>query len=131
LQKPDDGSLYSYVLNLTAYGDRLTLARNLERWSEYDLPALRMGPLCLVFLPEEPFIELALEIRERSESEFTFVAGYTDATPVYVPDETGRHGIYFGSFSLSRSASRTASSRAVPSRCVGTSQPPSSDSFQA
>ena len=47
-----------------------------------------VSTLCLAFLPGEPFIELALEIRERSESEFTFVAGYTDATPVYVPDET-------------------------------------------
>lgn len=88
LRKPDDGGRYSSVLNLTAYGDRLTLARNLDRWSQYDLQGLRVGPLCLAFLPGEPFVELALEIRERSGSEFTFVSGYTDATPVYVPDET-------------------------------------------
>ena len=71
-----------------AYGDRLTLARNLEQWSSYDLQALRAGSLCLVFLPGETFIEIALQIRERSPFEHTFVSGYNDLTPVYVPDET-------------------------------------------
>lgn len=77
-----------YVLNLTAYGDRLTLARRLDEWSDYDLQALRAGPLSLVILPGESFIEFALEIRRRAGCEFTFVAGYADMTPVYIPDET-------------------------------------------
>jgi hypothetical protein len=84
----DDRDSYSYVLNLTAYGDRLTLARNLKEWSRYDLQALRVGPLCLVFLPGESFVEFALEIREGAGFDYTFVAGYNDCTPVYVPDET-------------------------------------------
>lgn len=84
----DDRDSYTYVLNLTAYGDRLTLARNLREWSAYDFQALRAGSLCLVFLPGESFIEFALEIREQSGCEQTFVAAYNDLTPVYVPDES-------------------------------------------
>jgi neutral ceramidase len=84
----DDKSSYSYILNLMAYGDRLTLARNLKAWSLYDFQALRAGPLCLVFLPGESFIEFALEIRDHAGCEHTFVAAYNDLTPVYVPDVT-------------------------------------------
>jgi hypothetical protein len=84
----DDRDSYTYILNLTAYGDRLTLARNLKAWSGYDFQALRAGPLCLVFLPGESFIEFALAIREQSGCEQTFVAAYNDLTPVYVPDES-------------------------------------------
>lgn len=83
-----DKDAYSYVLNLTAYGDRLTLARNLKEWSDYDFQALRAGPLCLVFLPGELFIEFGLEIRDEVGAEYTFVAAYNDLTPVYVPDAT-------------------------------------------
>jgi hypothetical protein len=86
LGETDD--VYSYVLNLTAYGDRLTLAQNLEPWSHYDFQALTAGPLCLVFLPGELFIEIALEIRDRAGFDYTFVAAYNDLTPVYVPNET-------------------------------------------
>lgn len=77
-----------YTLNLMAYGDRLTLARNVEQWNSYDFQALRSGPLCLVFLPGETFVEIALAIREQSPFKHTFVSGYNDLTPVYVPDET-------------------------------------------
>ena len=76
------------LTNVCSNGDRLTLARNLEQWSSYDLQALRAGPLCLVFLPGETFVEIALEIREQSPFEYTFVSGYNDLTPVYIPDET-------------------------------------------
>lgn len=84
----DGENAYSYIADLIAYGDRLTLARNIEEWSAYDLQALRVGPLCLVFLPGESFIEIALQIRDRSPFARTFVAGYNDLTPVYVPDKT-------------------------------------------
>jgi hypothetical protein len=83
-----DKDAYLYVLNLMAYGDRLTLARNLKEWSVYDFQVLRAGPLCLVFLPGEAFIEFALEIRNQVNAEYTFVAAYNDLTPVYVPDAT-------------------------------------------
>jgi hypothetical protein len=88
LREGDKRDLYSYVLNLTAYGDRYTLAKNLEAWSVYDFQALKAGKLCLVFLPGESFVEIGLAIRDQAGPKDTFVAAYNDLTPVYVPDET-------------------------------------------
>jgi len=76
-----------YPLDVTGLGDRLTLARNLEEWSAYDFQVLRAGPLCLVFLPGETCIEVALEIKRLSPYRHTFVSAYNDLTPVYIPDE--------------------------------------------
>jgi hypothetical protein len=76
-----------YPLDVTGLGDRLTLARNLEAWSAYDFQVLRAGSLCLVFLPGETCIEVALEIKELSPHRHTFVSAYNDLTPVYIPDE--------------------------------------------
>ncbi len=88
LRASDKSGLYDYVMNLTAYGDRYTLAKNLEEWSVYDFQALKAGPLCLVFLPAECFIEIGLAIRNQAGLDYTFVAAYNDLTPVYVPDES-------------------------------------------
>ena len=72
---------------MVALADRLTLARNLEAWSRYEIFALRVGPqLSMVFLPGEAFVDHALELRERIGTEYVFVAAYTDSTPVYIPD---------------------------------------------
>jgi len=88
LRASDKSDLYDYVMNLTAYGDRYTLAKNLQEWSVYDFQALKAGPLCLVFLPAESFVEIGLAIRDQTGLDYTFVAAYNDLTPVYVPDET-------------------------------------------
>ena len=88
LREPDQSNLYSYVMNLAAYGDRYTLAKNLQKWSMYDFQALRAGSLCLVFLPGEEFVETGLAIRDQSGFDYTFVAAYNDLTPSYVPDAT-------------------------------------------
>jgi hypothetical protein len=72
---------------IIALGDRLTLTRNLEEWSRYDLQALRFGDdLVLAFLPGETFIEYALELRERIDAGTVIVSAYNDSTPVYIPD---------------------------------------------
>jgi hypothetical protein len=72
---------------MVALADRLTLARNVEAWSRYEISALRFGSrLSMVFLPGEAFIEQALELRERIGTEYVFVAAYNDSTPVYIPN---------------------------------------------
>jgi len=71
---------------MVALADRLTLARNLEAWSRYEIHALRVGRLSMVFLPGEVFVEYALELRERIDADYVFVAAYNDSTPVYIPD---------------------------------------------
>jgi hypothetical protein len=73
---------------LIALGDRLTLAKNLEQWRQYDIQLLRCGGLSIVFLPGEVFIDYALEIRDRAGTGTVLVTGYNDCTPVYVPDPT-------------------------------------------
>jgi hypothetical protein len=47
-----------------------------------------------VFLPGEAFIEIALEIRDRSPFRHTFVSAYNDVTPCYIPTETAFEGGY-------------------------------------
>jgi hypothetical protein len=85
---PGGNDAYFHAAKLTALGDRLTLARNLDAWSSYDVQVLRAGQLCLVFLPGETFIEVALEIRDRSPFRYTFVSAYNDVTPCYIPVDT-------------------------------------------
>jgi hypothetical protein len=71
---------------LIALADRLTLAQNLPEWSRYDLQAFLCGQLCLVFIPGETYVDIALEIKQKSGFSHTFVSAYNDCTPVYVPD---------------------------------------------
>jgi hypothetical protein len=79
--------LRGYYETLVALADRLTLARNLEAWSRYEIHVLRVGTrLSMVFLPGEVFVDYALELRERIGAEYVFVAAYNDSTPVYIPD---------------------------------------------
>jgi hypothetical protein len=84
---PGGDDSYFHAAKLTALGDRLTLARNLDTWSSYDIQVLRAGQLCLVFLPGETFIEVALEIGDRSPFRRTFVSAYNDVTRCYIPVE--------------------------------------------
>jgi neutral ceramidase len=71
---------------LMALADRLTLARNLKEWSRHEVQVLICGPLCLVFLPGEAFIDYGLEIKQNSPYKYTFVSAYNDTTIQYVPD---------------------------------------------
>jgi hypothetical protein len=49
----------------------------------------------MVFLPGEPFVEIALAIREASPLEFTAVAGYAESYIGYIPtDRAFRNGGY-------------------------------------
>ena len=57
--------------------------------------AMRIGQAALVFLPGEPFVEIALGIREASPFAFTAVAGYSEDYIGYIPtDRAFRHGGY-------------------------------------
>jgi hypothetical protein len=49
--------------------------------------ALRLGNAAIVFLPGEPFVEIALAIREASPFKFTAVAGYAEAYIGYIPTD--------------------------------------------
>ena len=71
---------------MMALADRLTLAKNLKEWSRHEVQALVCGPLCLVFLPGEAFIDFGLEIKQNSPYPYTFVSAYNDTTIQYVPD---------------------------------------------
>jgi len=57
--------------------------------------ALRLGAAAWVFLPGEPFVEIALAIRKGSPFGFTAVAGYGDDYLGYIPtDRAFGHGGY-------------------------------------
>ncbi len=57
--------------------------------------ALRLGNAALVFLPGEPFLEIALGIRQASPFGLTMVAGYCEDYIGYIPtDRAFRNGGY-------------------------------------
>jgi hypothetical protein len=81
-------------------GEQLTLrwrticlpARSLEpphaaTHLETRIGAARIGNAALVFLPGEPFVELALAIRKASPWDFTAVVGYADDYIGYIPTD--------------------------------------------
>ncbi len=51
------------------------------------LGAVRLGSAAMVFLPGEPFVEIALEIREASPFDFTAVVGYSEDYIGYIPTD--------------------------------------------
>jgi hypothetical protein len=51
------------------------------------LNAIRIGSLAILFLPGEPFVEIALEIEEASPFEHTIVVGYSENNIGYIPTE--------------------------------------------
>jgi neutral ceramidase len=51
------------------------------------LGAARLGGAAIVFLPGEPFVEIALAIREASPFDFTAVAGYAEGYIGYIPTD--------------------------------------------
>jgi neutral ceramidase len=71
---------------MMALADRLTLAKNLKEWSRHEVQVLVCGPLCLVFIPGETYIDYGLEIKQNSPYRYTFVSAYNDTTITYVPD---------------------------------------------
>ena len=57
--------------------------------------ALRLGNAALVFLPGEPFLEIALAIRQASPFGLTMVAGYCEDYIGYIPTNRAfRNGGY-------------------------------------
>lgn len=72
--------------SLLALGDRLALAKNLNDWNKHEVRGLVCGPLCLIFIPGEVFVDYALEIKQSSPYRHTFVSAYNDTTITYVPD---------------------------------------------
>ncbi len=54
--------------------------------------ALRMGSAAMVFLPGEPFVEIALGIRKGSPLDFTAVVGYAEGYIGYIPTDTAFGG---------------------------------------
>jgi hypothetical protein len=75
-------------------------ARTLEGKSQAEpfsatVGALRLGNAAFVFLPGEPFVEIALAIREASPFRFTAVAGYAESYIGYIPtDRAFKNGGY-------------------------------------
>ncbi len=76
---------YGHWLML-ALGDRIALAKNLSDWNRHEVRGFACGPLCLIFLPGETFVDFALEIKQNSPYRHTFVSAYNDTTITYVPD---------------------------------------------
>jgi len=58
-----------------------------SRAQSFEIQAMQLGDAAIVSLTGEVFIELALEIEERSPYEQTIVLGYTNGCIGYVPDE--------------------------------------------
>jgi hypothetical protein len=75
-------------------------ARTLEGKPQTDpllatVGALRLGNAAFVFLPGEPFVEIALAIHEASPFKFTAVAGYAESYIGYIPtDRAFKNGGY-------------------------------------
>jgi neutral ceramidase len=51
--------------------------------------AIRIGELAIVFLPGEPFVEIAQEIEKRSPFAHTIVVAYSENNIGYIPTEEG------------------------------------------
>ena len=49
--------------------------------------ALRLGSAAMVFLPGEPFVEIALAVRKASPFDFTAVVGYAESYIGYIPTD--------------------------------------------
>jgi len=54
--------------------------------------AVRLGGAAMVFLPGEPFVEIALKIREASPFDFTAVVGYAESYIGYIPTDRALDG---------------------------------------
>ena len=61
---------------------------------EYEIQALRLGDLAIVVLPGEPFVEVQLEIKQRSPAKRTFMAHMSNRYVGYIPtpEAIGRGG---------------------------------------
>lgn len=61
---------------------------------EYEIQALRLGDLAIVVLPGEPFVEVQLEIKQRSPAKRTFMAHMANRYVGYIPtpEAIGRGG---------------------------------------
>ena len=61
---------------------------------EYEIQAVRLGDLALVALPGEPFVEVQLDIKQRSPAKRTFVAHMCNRYVGYIPtpEAIGRGG---------------------------------------
>jgi len=79
---PADGLLaYSYAKEHVAMADGWPETRS------FPIQALRIGPLGIVGLPAEPFVEMGLELRRRSPFEMTIPIGLANDCAGYVaPD---------------------------------------------
>ena len=55
--------------------------------SRATVAAVRLGSAAMVFLPGEPFVEIALGIREASPFDFTAVVGYAESYIGYIPTD--------------------------------------------
>jgi len=51
------------------------------------ISAIRIGPLAILFLPGEPFIETAFDIEKYSPFEHTIIAGFSENNIGYIPTE--------------------------------------------
>jgi hypothetical protein len=52
---------------------------------EIELQVMRVGETAIAAIPGEPFIEIALGVKERSKFKHTIVAGYTNGCIGYMP----------------------------------------------
>lgn len=73
---------------------------------EYEIQALRIGDLAIVFLPGEPFVEGQLAIKQRSPFTRTFVAHMSNRYVGYIPtpEAIARGGYEVGAWGASKLA---------------------------
>jgi len=63
-----------------------------EESFEYEIQALRLGDLAILVLPGEPFVEVQLDIKQRSPAKRTFVAHMSNRYVGYIPTREGSAG---------------------------------------
>lgn len=89
VDNPDGARLDTFSFNYIRSTIQLTTRKeanvNNARDALARISVLRIGELALVFLPGEPFVDLALEIERKSPFEHTVVIGYAENSIGYIP----------------------------------------------
>jgi len=98
LKEQGEGRPHTYMAQamLEWAQDMLKLAKEPKPYTQtFEIQVMQIGNVVIVALTGEVFVELALEIEERSSYQQTIVLGYTNGCIGYVPNEEAYpHGGY-------------------------------------
>lgn len=94
----DDGTAYDELVAAVSRAKKATIALNCARLAEKHgrngqitirSQAIRIGETVLVSVPLEPFVEVGLEVKDRSPASRTFFSGFSNGHFNYLPTDAG------------------------------------------